>query len=157
MATSSPSSVARSARSAAGREFTVYDGIPAVTDEAAVNILRRIELDQQRGEAIHWGICPTGGGRIVGTCGYYRGFDDHVGEIGYVLGERSRGRGFMTESVRLIVAFGFDVMKLSKVVAYTDPGNVPSIAVLRRSGFTEEANEVPRMTFSIDHEEGASS
>lgn len=74
---------------------------------------------------------------MVGTCGYYRGFIGDVGEIGYVLGEGSRGQGLITESVRLAVDFGFDVMKLAKVVAFTNAENPSSIAVLRRCGFEE--------------------
>src|SRR5690606_21503193 len=122
------------------REFTMYDGIPVVTDDEAAAVMRRIEGDQERGEAVHWGICPAGSDRVVGACGYYRGFEGQVGEIGYGLGERYRGRGLMTESVRLAVSFGFDVMKLAKVVAYTSADNLSSIAVLRHCRLREIAN-----------------
>lgn len=139
------------------REFTVYDGVPVATDEEAVAVLRRIEDDQERGEAIHWGICPAGWERVVGTCGYYRGFADQVGEIGYILGDRYRGRGYMAESVRLAVGFGFEVMELATVVAYTDATNLPSMAVLRRCGFTEVADDGAHLTYSIGHEQWAGS
>ena len=132
------------------REFTVYDGVPALTDEDAAATLRRIHADYHRGEAVHWGICAAGTGRVVGTCGYYRGFDDQTGEIGYVLGAAWRGRGYMTEAVHLVVNFGFDAMGLENVVAYTDATNLPSIAVLRRCGFEEGAGEGDRLVFSLD-------
>ena len=132
------------------REFTVYDGVPALTDDEAAATLRRIHADYHRGEAVHWGICAAGTGRVVGTCGYYRGFDDQTGEIGYVLGAAWRGRGYMTEAVRLVVNFGFDAMGLENVVAYTDATNLPSIAVLRRCHFEEGAAEGDRLVFSLD-------
>ncbi len=128
----------------------MYDGIPAETDGEAAAVLQRIEEDYLRGEAVHWGICAAGSpGLVVGTCGFYRGFNGQVGEIGYVLGEGSRGQGFMTESVRLVVGFGFDVMKLAKVVAFTEAANLSSIAVLRRCGFKEDTSEDDRLTFAI--------
>lgn len=133
--------------------FTMYDGVLAETDVEAAAVLQRIDEDYGRGEAVHWGICAAGSpGRVVGTCGYYRGLIGDVGEIGYVLGEDSRGQGFMTESVRLVVDFGFDVMKLAKVVAFTNAENLSSVAVLRRCGFEEDANIDDLLTFSISLE-----
>lgn len=133
--------------------FTIYDGIPAETDREAAAILQRIEQDYLRGEAVHWGICAAGSpDRVVGTCGYYRGFVGQAGEIGYVLGPDSRGQGFMTESVGLVVDFGFEVMKLAKVVAFTMAANLSSVAVLRRCGFREDANAGDQLTFSVSLE-----
>lgn len=43
----------------------------------------------------------------------------------------------MTEAVQLLVDFGFKTLKLDKIIAYTDPSNSASVAVLQRAGFTE--------------------
>lgn len=92
-------------------------------------------MDFARGETVHWGICGRDGREILGTCGYYRGFADNTGEIGYILSDAHRGQGIMTEAVRLVVEFGFRVMKLSRIIAITDPEKAGSIAVLERAGF----------------------
>jgi RimJ/RimL family protein N-acetyltransferase len=47
----------------------------------------------------------------------------------------------MTEAVKLIVDFGFVTLKLSGVVAYTDPTNQASLFVLKRAGFIEVNSE----------------
>jgi RimJ/RimL family protein N-acetyltransferase len=47
----------------------------------------------------------------------------------------------MTEAVKLIVDFGFAVLKLNQVVAYTSPTNLASQSVLKRVGFREVASE----------------
>jgi [ribosomal protein S5]-alanine N-acetyltransferase len=116
-------------------EITTYDGVPARSEAEAREYLERIHMDFARGETLHWGICDRGSQEIIGTCGFYRGFQDNTGEIGYILRNAHRGRGVMTEAVRLVVEFGFGAMKLSRIIAITDPENSSSIAVLERAGF----------------------
>ncbi|MBB6484214.1 GNAT family N-acetyltransferase [Rhizobium lusitanum] len=48
------------------------------------------------------------------------------------------GRGFMTEAVRLAVAHAFDAIGLHRVEANIQPGNHPSIALVKRLGFRKE-------------------
>ena len=119
------------------REISFYDSVAATTDEEAAGMLQRIQGDVARGTSLHWGICLAGSDAVVGTCGFYRGFANGVGEIGYVLREAYRGRGIATAALRLVVAFGLDVMRLRSVVAYTSPKNEASRAVLARLGFRQ--------------------
>jgi ribosomal-protein-alanine N-acetyltransferase len=69
---------------------------------------------------LHWGICLMATGEIVGSCGFYRGFSDTIGEIGYLLKGVHRGYGFMTEAVRCVTDFGLRQIGLKQIVAYTD-------------------------------------
>ena len=117
------------------REISVYDGVAATTDDEAREMLQRIEADMARGASLHWGICLTGSGEVVGTCGFYRGFDNGVGEIGYVVREEFRRRRIASEAVRLTVDFGLNEMGLRAVVAYTSAQNRASQALLARVGF----------------------
>jgi ribosomal-protein-alanine N-acetyltransferase len=48
------------------------------------------------------------------------------------------GRGLMTEAVGLAVRYAFDTLGLHRVEANIQPGNAPSIALVRRLGFTKE-------------------
>lgn len=116
-------------------DLCFYDGVAASNEQEAAVVLERIERDYLRGESLHWGICLEGGEGIVGTCGFYRGFEDNTGEVGYVLQAGSRGQGIMTEALELVVSFGFEALGLDRIVAHTSHGNERSIAVLRRVGF----------------------
>lgn len=121
-------------------DISFYDGVAATSEEDAAAMLHKIEQDCARGESVHWGICLRGNGDdlddvVVGTCGFYRGFPDGIGEIGYILREAYRGAGIMRSAIDLIVKFGFEQMKLSSIIALTDPDNAASIAILERSGF----------------------
>jgi ribosomal-protein-alanine N-acetyltransferase len=58
--------------------------------------------------------------------------------LGYGLGSEYTGHGFMTEAVRLLVRYGFTTLRLHRIEANVQPGNIPSIAVLKRAGFSQE-------------------
>ena len=116
-------------------EISVYDGVFAEDEAGGMAILKQINADVANGDSYHWGIFLKETNKLVGTCGYYRGFSGKCGEIGYLLNSSARGRGFMTEAIKLMVAFGFETLGLTTVVAYTDPTNLASIGVLQRTGF----------------------
>ena len=48
------------------------------------------------------------------------------------------GRGLMTEAVGMAVRYAFDTLGLHRVEANIQPGNAPSITLVRRLGFTKE-------------------
>jgi ribosomal-protein-alanine N-acetyltransferase len=48
------------------------------------------------------------------------------------------GRGLMTEAVRLATRHAFDVLGLHRLEANIQPGNAPSIALVKRLGFRRE-------------------
>lgn len=117
------------------REISFYDGHAAESAEEALAMLERIGEDVARGESVHWGVFLQGTDACVGTCGFYRGFVGGTGEIGYVMRERFRGRGIMTTAVTLVVAHGFGVLGLDRIVADVAPDNAASIRLLERLGF----------------------
>ncbi len=58
--------------------------------------------------------------------------------IGYWIGERYAGNGYMTESVSVVVDCIFNVLKLHRIEAACIPQNIASKSVLNKVGFTEE-------------------
>jgi [ribosomal protein S5]-alanine N-acetyltransferase len=85
-------------------------------------------------------ICRASDDKIVGAINlsqiFRRGFQNAY--LGYSLGVKYTGQGFMTEAVALILRFAFKDLKLHRVEANVQPENLPSIAVLKRCGFTRE-------------------
>lgn len=132
-------------------ELAVYDGFFAKNSEDVVLILDKIRKDYHHGDSISWGIYLKETGEITGTCCYCRGYKGNVGEIGYVLKEKFRGKHIMTEAGKLITDFGLNVMKLSKVIAYTDSANKASQSVLLRLGFKQGPNKDDGYKFEITH------
>jgi [ribosomal protein S5]-alanine N-acetyltransferase len=116
-------------------EISYYDGQPAKSIEEAGMMLQKITNDYHRGDSISWAITDSYTGDLWGTCGYYRGFANGIGEIGYILKEKGKGKGIMTEAVSLITNFGFEIMELRQIIAVTKKQNSKSMAVLERNGF----------------------
>lgn len=73
-------------------EISFYDAMPALTVENAKEMQERINLDYQNGSSIHWGIANKQTNQIMGTLGYYRGFDHGIGELGCVLKSEFHGK-----------------------------------------------------------------
>jgi ribosomal-protein-alanine N-acetyltransferase len=85
-------------------------------------------------------ICHATDSKIVGVINlsqiFRRSFQNAY--LGYSLGVKYIGNGFMTEAVELILRFAFKDLKLHRIEANVQPENLPSIAVLQRCGFTKE-------------------
>jgi len=58
--------------------------------------------------------------------------------LGYWIGKDLARQGLMTAAVAAIVPFAFRVLRLHRLEAACLPTNAASLALLRRSGFTEE-------------------
>lgn len=119
-------------------DISVYDGVTASNEAEALAMLRCIEADAARGDTMHWGICLAGRDTVIGTIGFYRGFRDRTGEVGYVMRAPYRRRGLMREALGLVVAYGFERLGLAAIVARTNADNAASIALLAGLGFDPE-------------------
>jgi len=100
----------------------------------------KINKDYLNGNSIHWGIADNLTNKIVGTCGYYRGFDNAEGELGCVLLPQYRGQGFMTAAMLLAVDFGLNNIGLKRIWAITGRENKHAIKLLERLNFIKTAD-----------------
>ena len=74
-------------------------------------------------------------GLTVGSLGFFGPPQDGLVEIGYGLVEGARGVGYASEAVAALVAAAAATGEAGLVIAHTLPDNVPSQAVLLRTGF----------------------
>jgi len=58
--------------------------------------------------------------------------------VGYWIGLPHLRQGYMTEALRLVLAISFRDLKLHRIEANIQPGNGPSIALVKRAGFVKE-------------------
>jgi RimJ/RimL family protein N-acetyltransferase len=76
---------------------------------------------------------------LVGSSGLHRiKWEVPRFEIGYWCRTRFTGQGFVTEAVRSVTAFAFDVLGANRVEIVCDSRNLPSIRVAERAGFRLE-------------------
>lgn len=126
--------------------ISFYDSEPAATLAEAAGMQARIDKDYADGNSIHWCIIDTLTNNIAGTLGYYRGFANNTGELGFVLLPQYRGKGYMSKAMKLAVTYGLDTMGLSRIGSITTKQNHAAIQLLQRLNFVEvrelEDNEV---------------
>ena len=90
-----------------------------------------------KGEAIECFIFYEN--KLVGGVGYPRIKPaNNSGEIGYWLAKEYTGKGIMTNSVKKVIEYGFEFLKLNKVIIRVAIGNQPSEKIARKLGFTQE-------------------
>jgi ribosomal-protein-alanine N-acetyltransferase len=116
-------------------EIITFNRMMARNREEALEMIEKVHQRYLSGESVHWGIEDLSSGELVGCCGFYRGFPNETGEVGYKLKEAYRKQGWMTEAVRVAVSFGFKELELKKIIAVTGQDNLASQNVLRRNGF----------------------
>ncbi len=85
-------------------------------------------------------VCRRGDGAIAGAINLseiVRGAFQSA-YVGYYVVARFAGQGFMTEALRLMLRQAFDRLGLHRVEANIQPGNTPSLRLVRRAGFARE-------------------
>jgi RimJ/RimL family protein N-acetyltransferase len=85
-----------------------------------------------------WAITLKGDDVAIGTVACYEKRQGKVTEIGYILKRAHWGNGYVTEAVAAMIDLLFAEGQ-RRIFADTDPDNAPSIAVIKRLGFTLEA------------------
>jgi ribosomal-protein-alanine N-acetyltransferase len=58
--------------------------------------------------------------------------------LGYWVGEPYARQGYMREGMQLALRFAFSELRLHRVEANIQPGNTPSLALAKKSGFRRE-------------------
>ena len=120
-------------------DISFYDAVQATSVQQATEMQEKISKDYIDGNSIHWGIEEKLTKKIVGTCGYYRGFNNGTGELGCVLLPQYRGQGFMTSAMLLAIDFGLNNIGLKRIRAITSQQNSAAIRLLERLNFIKIA------------------
>jgi len=89
-------------------------------------------------------------GTIVGDFSFKGISSDGMVEIGYGIKKEYGRQGYMTEAVRAVSLWAIEQDEVTRVEAEVDSGNVPSLNVLKRTGFIPlgiMGEEGPRFVF----------
>lgn len=88
----------------------------------------------------NFGIFKIDNDELIGTIGLFRILRDPLQSaiIGYSLSKNHYGKGYATEAVKLVLDYGFTILKLHRIEAGVMPHNLGSIRVLEKAGFEKE-------------------
>ena len=110
-------------------------------EEEAFAHIAMIENKIINKEGINWAITIKDDPSLIGIIGHYRiQLENYRAEIGYMILPEFNGQGIVTEAVKEVVKYGFDIMKLHSIEAVIDPDNIASAKVLEKNGFVKEAH-----------------
>ncbi len=89
---------------------------------------------------INWAIFEKLSSKMIGYFGIWKLDRDNCrGEIGYALSPDFWGKGFMGETFKTIIPFGFQKLHLHSFEANVNPLNMNSIRILEKQCFKKEA------------------
>jgi len=112
-----------------------YNQKPAKTKEDVLEILKKAIVDYQNGTIMNWGIALKETNEMIGVIGYYRGFKNQTGEIGFVLKSAHHRNGYTKEALELVVKFGREKMNLTYITAFTKDENVAAKKLFAKCDF----------------------
>jgi ribosomal-protein-alanine N-acetyltransferase len=109
-------------------------------------------VDQQAARQ-GWGIwlmLDPAARALVGDIGFKGPPDDlHTVEIGYSVLPAFQGRGYATEAVQALVAWGFAQPGVRRIVANCRADNAASIRVLEKAGMRQTGRDRDELTWEV--------
>jgi len=106
----------------------------------AKQFIDKINNSIKNNESIYWGITEKNDETLIGTiCLWNISKENFRAEVGYALHPDFQRKGFMSEAMNVVLDYGFTKMELHSIEAHVHPDNQPSINLLQKKGFIEEA------------------
>lgn len=102
----------------------------------------------QAGNAASFAITERNTGTVLGAVGVHQSEDGN--ELGYWLGKAFWGRGYASEAIQAIVAFGFRQTDVRLIHAGTHLDNRASSRVLEKAGFRYVGDQICRSAVRDD-------
>ena len=91
------------------------------------------------GHQAAFAVTSADGGELLGSIDLrVNPADPAIGELGYMVGPRARGRGVATRAVELITAWAFQTLGIERMEILVDPRNDPSVRVAEAAGYRRE-------------------
>jgi RimJ/RimL family protein N-acetyltransferase len=85
-----------------------------------------------------WAVVNKADKKLMGWCGLAFLDNTEEIEIGYGIAKEYWGRGFTTEAAAASIRYGFEEMKLNRIVAVAMPENIASLRVMEKIGMKFE-------------------
>ena len=116
-----------------------YYGVSFQTFEATMHQMEWYENLLNTETGIWWGICFQGSNELIGACGFNNiSIEHNKTEMGYWLLPAYWKKGIMIEVIPSIIKYAFNQLKLHRIEATVETGNLSSNNLLRKLGFEYE-------------------
>lgn len=117
-------------------EYT--DTIPDATTDETKAYIEKMNKGIDDDKWIIWAIECKQSNKLIGTISIWNiNKEQESGELGYGISPDYQGKGLMKEALLNVIGYGFEMMKLRALEAYTEEQNINSINLLKRCNFIE--------------------
>ncbi len=108
----------------------------AESKEKAIEFIENALRNTAEDKLVNWFICLKDDPKMIGSiCLWNISEDRKTAEIGYDLNPEFWGKGIMHEAMQAVIKYGFEILALDRIEAYTSYENSPSLGLLRKNGF----------------------
>jgi len=111
----------------------IGDGKPQSREQTQVRLNGILDHYRQHGFGLFAMVDKTSG-EFVGFCGLQHLDNTSEIEVGYRLARKFWGLGLATEAARACLQYGFQELRLDRIVAVIQPGNAQSKSVAAKIG-----------------------
>jgi RimJ/RimL family protein N-acetyltransferase len=108
--------------------------------EQRIDLLRSFRGQFDAGQDFVYGIFSPSGDAVLGGTGLHTRVGEDAFEIGYWIRSSAAGRGLATEASAALTQAAFRHSAVDRVEIHVEPGNVGSLRVPEKLGFTREAS-----------------
>ena len=139
----------------ANKDFMRFS-LGVLSREQTAAFLERVRARDREGLPSQFAVILRADERLIGYCGFFAQLVDDVEEleIGYRLHPDHWGQGLATEAARAARDYGFDQLKLPRLISLIHPDNAASQRVAEKNGMTPEKETVfrgfPTIVYSIN-------
>ena len=110
--------------------------------EDARNHIDKLNNGIDNNEFIFWGITLLNNPAIIGTiCLWNISKENYTAEVGFDLMPGFQGKGIMKEALSEVIAYGFESLKVRRLVAWVNYENTRSISLLSKFNFIRDMIE----------------
>ncbi|MFC4322138.1 GNAT family N-acetyltransferase [Litchfieldia salsa] len=75
---------------------------------------------------------------LIGHIVFHKVFGDHTYEIGWVFNPKYYNKGYASEAARSVLKYGFETLKLHRIIATCQPENIASYRIMEKVGMRRE-------------------
>lgn len=103
--------------------------------------IKKMNTGLKNNKWLIWAIADISTNKILGTISIWNiSTEEAKAELGFGLFTGNLGKGIMSEALQKVVEYGFQIMGLKTVEAYTNTANLSSRILLERNNFTKSAS-----------------
>ena len=120
--------------------------------EDAHNFINKTNHAIENNDCIDWAITFNDDSKLIGSiCLWNISIEENKAEVGYELLPSFQGKGIAEEAMLAVLDYGFNIMSLNKIEAYTHKENVASTKLLEKFNFIRDLNEESKINFTVDN------